>query len=222
MAETLAATRLEIDAQRAHVEETAERLRARVKRAVDVRAKIRENPLQVALLVGGAAFLFAGGPMRVARLLRRRMGPRTRAEKAYDALPKPLQDLVDTVAERLGPRAVEARNALALQLLSIGGRPGERRKFDKALAKELVEGPPGPGRTAWKAVEAAALVLSAALARKAVERFLSGEPPVGLVPALDAAGTAGGAAEPDPRHAKDDITRPSGQRAMAEREHRRR
>ena len=196
MAETLAATRLEIDAQRAHIEETAQRLRARVKRAVDIRTKVRENPLQVALLVGGAVFLLAGGPVRVARLIRRRSAP-TRAEKAYDALPKPLQDLVDTVAERVGPRAAEARDALALQLLSIGGKPGERRKFDKALAKELAEGPPGPSRAAWKAFEAAALVLSAALARKAVERFLSGEPPIGLHPALDAAGTLGGAAEPE-------------------------
>ena len=197
MAETLAETRLEIDAQRAHLQETAERLRARVKRAVDIRAKIRENALVVAGLVGGAVFLVAGGPVRVAKLLRRRAGPKTRAEKAYDALPGPLQDLVDTVADRVGPRAAEARNALALQLLAIGGKPGERRKFDKALAKELAEGPPGPNRAAWKAFGAGAAILSAALARKAVEKFLSGEPPAGVVPALDAVGTAGGAAEPD-------------------------
>ncbi len=215
MAETLAATRLEIDAQRAHLEATAERLRARVKRAVDIKAKVRENPLLTVALVGGAVFLIAGGPIRVAKLLRRRMGPRTRAEKAYDALPRPLQDLVDTVAERVGPRAAEARDALALQLLSLGGKPGERRKFDKALAKELAEGPPGPNRAAWKAFEAGAAILSAALARKAVERFLSGEPPLGVHPALDAAGTLGGAAEPEPRHAKDDVTRPPAQRAAA-------
>lgn len=197
MGETLAATRLEIDAQRAHIQETGDRLKARVKRAVDVKAKVRENPLLVAGLVGGAVFLIVGGPVRVAKLIRRRAGPKTRAEKAYDALPSPLQDLVDTVADRVGPRAAEARNALALQLLSIGGKPGERRKFDKALAKELAEGPPGPNRAAWKAFEAGAAILSAALARKAVEKFLSGEPPIGLHPALDAVGTVGGAAEPD-------------------------
>ena len=197
MGQTLAETRLGIDAQRAELQQTAERLRARVQRAFDVKAKVRENPLLVAGLVGGAVFLAVGGPVRVARLLRRRSAP-TRAEKAYDALPKPLQDLVDTVADRVGPRAAEARNALALQLLSIGGKPGERRKFNKELAKELAEGPPGPSRAAWKAFEAGAAILSAALARKAVEKFLSGEPPVGIAPAFDAVGTAGGAAEPEP------------------------
>ena len=48
----------------------------------------------------------------------------------------------------------------------------------------------------WQAFEAGAAVITAALARKAVERFLSGEPPSGVT-ALDAAGTAGGAAKPD-------------------------
>ena len=46
------------------------------------------------------------------------------------------------------------------------------------------------------AFEAAAAIITAALARKAVERFLSGEPPSGH-PTLDAVGTIGGAAEPD-------------------------
>ena len=197
MGETLAETRVEIDAQRAYLQETAERLRARVKRAVDIKAKVRENPLLVAGLVGGAVFLAAGGPVRVARLIRRRAGPKTGPEKAYDALPKPLQDLVDTVADRVGPRAGEARQALAVELARWRHDPRHGGKIDKKLAKELAEGPPGPGRAGWRAFEAAAAILSAALARKAVERFLSGEPPVGISPTLDAVGTAGGAAKPD-------------------------
>lgn len=196
MGETLAETRLEIDAQRAQVQETADRLKARVRRAVDVKAKLRENPLLFAGLAGGAVFLLVGGPTRIARLVRRRAAP-TPPEKVYDSLPKPLQDLVDTVAERVGPRAVEARQALALEVARWRHDPRHNKKLEKELAKELVEGPPGPGRLAWKTFEAAAAILSAALARKAVERFLSGEPPIGLHPALDAAGTLGGAAEPD-------------------------
>jgi hypothetical protein len=43
---------------------------------------------------------------------------------------------------------------------------------------------------------------------------LSGEPPSGI-PGLDAAGTVGGAAEPDARHAREDVTRPPEQRAAA-------
>lgn len=196
MGETLAETRLEIDAQRAHLQETADRLKARVRRAVDIKAKIRENPLAVAGLAGGAIFLLAGGPTRIGRLVRRRVA-KTQPEKAYDSLPKPLQDLVDTVADRVGPRAAEAREGLAFELARWRHDPRHSKKMEKQLAKELVEGPPGAGRTAWKAFEAAAAILSAALARKAVERFLSGEAPLGVHPALDAAGTVGGAAEPD-------------------------
>ena len=43
-------------------------------------------------------------------------------------------------------------------------------------------------------------ILTAALARKAIERFLSGPPPSGI-DTLDALGTLGGAAEPDPGRA---------------------
>lgn len=196
MGQTPAQTRLAIEAQRAQLQETADRLRERVRRAVDVRAKVRENPLLVAGLVVGAVFLATGGPVRVARLIRGRVRPKTPAERAYDALPRPLQALVDGVASRVGPRAAEAREALALELLGWGRDPRNRRKFDKELAKQLAEGPPGANRTAWRAFEAAAAIISAALARKAVERFLSGEPPTGSATA-DAFGTIGGAAEPD-------------------------
>jgi hypothetical protein len=41
----------------------------------------------------------------------------------------------------------------------------------------MVEGPPGPGRTAWKAAEAALTLLSAAMARRAIEQFITGEAP---------------------------------------------
>jgi hypothetical protein len=193
--EALAATRVEIEAQRRDLQATRDRLEARVRRTLDIPAKVRENPLVAAGLVGAAAFFAVGGPTRLARLVRRRAAP-TPTEKAYDNLPKPLQDLVDTVAERVGPRAEEARQALAVELARWRHDPRHNRKVEKQIAKQLVEGPPGPGRAGWRAFEAFAAIISAALARKAVERFLSGEPPWGH-PALDAAGTAGGAAEPD-------------------------
>jgi hypothetical protein len=46
----------------------------------------------------------------------------------------------------------------------------------------MVEGPPGPERTIWKASEAALTLLSAALARKAIEAFITGERPGGKSP----------------------------------------
>ncbi len=175
MGETLDQTRVEIAAQRALLDATAQRLEARVRRAVDVKAKFRENPALFIGLGAGAVFLLAGGPVRVARLVRRRMMP-TGSEKAYDALPAPMQAWVDSLAGSVGPRAERARETLAGELLAWRQAPLRDKKARKELAKQMVEGPPGPGRTTWKAFEAAAAVLSAALARRAVERFLSGEP----------------------------------------------
>jgi len=193
--ETLAETRLEVDAQRVEMEQTAEQLRARVQHTLDLRARLRENPALFVGLGAGAVFLLAGGPVRLARLARRRL-MRTQPEKAYDTLPKPMQSWVDSLVDKVGPRADEARQLLAAELVRWRAEPTKNKKLRKELAKQMVEGPPGPGRTGWKAFEAAAAIISAALARKAVERFLSGEPPSGIPP-LDAAGTAGGAAEPE-------------------------
>ena len=208
--EPLAETRLAIDRQRAELELTSDQLRD----ALDIRKRFRENPALVLGLGAGAVFLIAGGPIRVAKHLRRRLF-RSDPEKAYDALPKPMQSWVDTMAGTIGPRAAEARQALSEELVRWRRDPKSNRKISKKMAEELAKGPAGPKRTAWTAFEAGAAILTAALARKAVERFLSGEPPTGVGP-LDAAGTVGGAAKPDPRHAKDDITRSPGERARSE------
>jgi hypothetical protein len=207
--EPLAETRLAINAQRTELERTSDQLRD----ALDIRARFRENPALVIGLGAGAAFLIAGGPVRVAKLIRRRLF-RSDPEKAYDALPKPMQSWVDHMAGAVGPRAAEARESLAEELQRWRHDPRKHGKVSKKLAKQIAEGPPGPQRAAWQAFEAGAAILTAALARKAVERFLSGEPPSGIPP-LDAAGTVGGAAQPDPRHAKDDVTRSGGERAQA-------
>jgi hypothetical protein len=210
--EPLAETRLAISAQRAELERTSDQLRD----ALDLPKRFRENPALVVGLGAGAVFLLAGGPVRVAKLVRRRIF-RSDPEKTYDALPKPMQAWVDHMAGAVGPRAAEARQTLSEELLRWRHDPRKHGKVSKKLAKQIAEGPPGPRRAAWGAFEAGAAILTAALARKVVERFLSGEPPSGIAP-LDAAGTAGGAAKPDPRHAKDDVTRSPGERAHAARE----
>lgn len=210
--DALAETRLAISAQRTELERTADQLRE----ALDVRKRFSENP---ALFIGvgaGAVFLLAGGPGRAARLIRRRLF-RTDPEKAYDSLPRPMQTWVDHMAGAVGPKASEAREVLSQELLRWRHDPRRHGRISKKLAKQVAEGPPGPQRAAWNAFEAFAAIITAALARKAVERFLSGEPPSGIAP-LDAAGTMGGAAKPDAKHAKDDITRPREQRAAAARE----
>lgn len=190
MGETFAETRMRVEAQRAHLSDTGERLKARARRAVDIKGKFRENPVLFAGLAAGAVFLAVGGPIRVARMARRRLRP-TPPERAYDALPGGLQSWVDTLSDRLGPRAEDARDALSRELIRWRHDPVKSKKLSKEMAERLVEGPPGPSRAGWKAFEAAAAIITAALARKAVERFLSGEPSSGS-PTKDAASTAAG------------------------------
>ena len=177
MGETLAETRVEVEAQRAQLQRTGERLEARVRHAMDIKGRFRENP---ALFIGlglGAAFLVAGGPQRVARTLRRRLRPKA-AEQAHDALPKAMQAWVDTVAGGVGPRAEKARDALVEELQGWRRDQFKSSKARKELARAMVDGPPGPSRAAWKAAEAALTLVAAAVARKAIERFVTGgEPP---------------------------------------------
>ena len=205
----LAETRLAITAQRAELERTADQLRD----ALNVKKRFQENPALVIGIGAGAIFLLAGGPVRVAKLLRRRVF-RSDPEKAYDALPKPMQGWVDHMTATIGPRADDARQALSEELLRWRHNPRKHGKISKKLAEQVAEGPPGPQRAAWNAFEAGAAILTAALARKAVERFLSGDPPRGN-PTLDALGTMGGAAEPEPEEVAEDVTQPPHVRRAA-------
>jgi hypothetical protein len=172
MGETIAETRVEIAAQRAEMEATADRLCD----AFDLGRRIRENPGVVIGVGAAAAFLVAGGPRRLSRLLRRRLAPNA-AEQAYDALPATMQAWVSTLAGDAGPRAAAVRDELVEELRRWRRDPIKDKKARKELAKRMVEGPPGPGRAAWNAAETALGLVAAALARKAIQRFLSDEPP---------------------------------------------
>jgi hypothetical protein len=176
--ETLAETRLEVDAQRAELDRTAQALEKRVRHALDIKARFRENPALFIGLGAGAAFLLVGGPMRIARLVRRRTNPST-AEQAYDALPRPMRQWVDTLAGEVGPRAADARAALVEELHRWRMEPLKNKKARRELAKAMAEGPPGPSRAGWKAAEAALTLVSAALARRAIAAFVTGEQPIG-------------------------------------------
>jgi hypothetical protein len=174
--ETLAETRVEVATQRAENERNATELEARVRHALDIKARFRENPL-VFIGVGAAVvFLVAGGPGRVIRAVKRRTNP-SRAEELYDALPSSMQAWVDALVSGTGPRAQAARDTLVEELQRWRHEPIKDKKARQELAKAMVEGPPGPQRTAWKAAEVAAGLVSAALARKAIEAFITGERP---------------------------------------------
>ena len=188
MGETIAETRVEIAAQRAEMEATAGRLRD----ALDLGRRIRENPGVVIGVGAAAAFLVAGGPRRLSRLLRRRLAPNA-AEQAYDALPATMQAWVSTLAGEAGPRAAAVRDELVEELRRWRRDPIKDKKARKELAKQMVEGPPGPGRTAWTVAETALGLVAAAVARKAIARFLTDEPP-----AMDRAATSASAAAATP------------------------
>jgi hypothetical protein len=187
--ETLVETRVEVANQRAANEQAATELEARLRHALDFKARFRENPLPFVGVGAAAVFLVAGGPKRVAHLIRRRVRP-TNVEQAYDALPKPMQAWVDTLVSEVGPQADAARASLVEELQHGRSAPMKDKKARKELAKAMVEGPPGPSRTAWKAAEAALTLLSAALARRAIEQFLTGDGRRTPAPPADAATAA--------------------------------
>ena len=176
MGETLAETRVEVAAQRAENERNAAELEARIRYALDIRARFRENPLVFVGIGAAVVFLVVGGPGRVVKTIRRRTNP-SRAEQAYDALPSTMQAWVDTLVSGTGPKAQQARDVLVEELQRWRHDPIKDKKARQELAKAMVEGPPGPQRTAWKAAEVAAGLISAALARKAIEAFITGEKP---------------------------------------------
>jgi hypothetical protein len=207
--EPLAETRLAIATQRTELERTADQLRD----AFDIRKRFQENPAMVVGVAAGAVFLITGGPVRVAKLVRRRVF-RSNPEKAYDSLPKPMQQWVDHMAGAVGPRASDARDSLANDLAQWRRDPRKHGKISKKLAQQIAEGPPGPQRALWQALEAGGAILTAALARKAVERLLAGEPPESER-TFAATGVEGGASATD--DAKSDLTRSSGEHTAAPR-----
>lgn len=171
MGETIDQTRLEIVAQRAELEATAEHLRE----SLDLRRRVRENPGAVIGIGVVAAFLVVGGPRRIARILRGTMAPHA-AEEAYDALPESMKAWVSALAGEAGPKSSKVRDELVEELRRWRRDPIKDRKARKELARQMVQGPPGPQHTAWTAAETALTLVAAALARKAVARFLTDEP----------------------------------------------
>lgn len=173
MGATFDETRVELEAQRARVRATAQRLEAATRHALDLQARIRENPIQTAAIAGGLAFLLLGGPRRVIRKVRQTVRG-SDAERAYAALPGSLRALIDSAAPGRGDARDEARRQLALALHAWREDPKNRRRAER-LASETLS-PPGPGRALWSVVEIAGATAAGILARRAVSRWLTGDP----------------------------------------------
>ena len=172
MGETLAETRIEIDAKKAELERTSAQLRD-VARRPEARQgepapdhRHRRN-----------------GRVPDRRRARRSWRPscgaassRRDAEKAFDSPPK-----ADAVLDRShgGSCRTSGRRGSRVpreELAAWRSNPRKNGKISKKLAKQIAEGPPGPSRTAWTVAEAVATVVLTAIARKAVMRVISGQP----------------------------------------------
>ena len=98
------------------------------------------------------------------------------AEQAYDALPESMRAWVSALADEAGPKSRDVRDQIVEELRRWRRDPIKDRKARRELARQMVEGPAGPARTAWTAAETALGLVAAALARKAIARFLTNEP----------------------------------------------
>ncbi len=119
-----AAALADVLAARAALGDELIRLEASARAAVDVKAKVRRNPGKTAAVVGGTAFVVAGGPRRVFRAARRRVFG------APDPLPPSLlPDQVDKAVRALGDDGAKVRGALEREFADFvsGGVRAENR-----------------------------------------------------------------------------------------------
>ncbi len=155
------AARHEAREARAALTEEIERLEASARAAVDIRAKVRRNPVRTAGIAAGAGFLLVGGPVRVARRARNAIFgkpdplPRSMLPKEIDKALSELGPDGDRVrgtierefAEYLREKAPERRSrsltGTAASLAGLVGRPVAQR-VGRQLAEQLLA-PDGPG-----------------------------------------------------------------------------
>lgn len=173
MGATLDETRVELAAQRAKVRGTADRLEAATRRALNVKAKVRGNPVKTVALVAGLGYVLLGGPRKTIRQLRRAIGGPPSGARAYAALPDPLRSLIDDWAPGRGTEREEARNQLAVALHAWREDPKNRKRANRLVSETLT--PPGPERAFWALVEVVALTAAGIIGRQVVARRLTQE-----------------------------------------------
>ncbi len=101
------AARAEVAAARGRLEEELLRLEASARAAVDVKARVRRNPVKAAGAAAGAGFLAVGGPRRVLR------GARNAIFGKPDPLPKSmLPKEVDATLRKLGTDGERVRGVI--------------------------------------------------------------------------------------------------------------
>ena len=154
----VAAALKDVDAARENVATELDNLNTSVRAAVDIPAKIRNNPVPTLGAAGGAAFLLLGGPRRVAESLEKRLFP-----KRYSRPPKVLPRDVEKTLDRL-PEEDRAKIRAHLE-----------RDFAAYLRDEHAKDPPNARNAAWKTYELLLGTVGARAARELV-KFLFEDP----------------------------------------------
>jgi hypothetical protein len=148
MAEATDEARQEVVHARQALSAEVDDLGAATRAALDIPAKVRQNPLRAAGLAGGAVFLAAGGPKRVLKAVERRVAP-SRQQRIKTVLPKEIEKLVD----KLGDDSDKVRGQL-------------ERDFVTYLKKEHPEVAPGGRSSFWRTYDVFIGSLGALAARE--------------------------------------------------------
>jgi hypothetical protein len=155
MADSVADARQEVVNARQAASAELDELGASAREAANIPAKIKRNPVRAAGLLGGAAFLAAGGPRRVLKAAERRFLP-SRADKVKSVLP----DQVARAVSKLGDDADAVRAHL-------------ERDFMTYLEKRHPEEVPSGRRSFWKTYDTVVGIVGAAAAREMLKRFMT-------------------------------------------------
>ena len=149
----------EIEAARANLTESLDRLGDATHSALDVPAKIKRNPVKTAALVGGTGFLLVGGPRKVARYVGRRIFPQR---------PDPHAGILPAEIEKV------------LKDSGVAKDPDVRRALNKDFAEYLkskgkYEPEPSAQASFWRTFDRVAGPLGTAGARVMVQRLMEAE-----------------------------------------------
>jgi hypothetical protein len=130
----VAAARAEALVARAALDDEIDRLEAAARAALDVRAKIRRNPVRVAGAAAGAGFLLVGGPRKVLR------GARNAVFGKPDPLPKSmLPREIDKAISELGDDGARVRGTIEREFAAyLKERAPERRRLDLSGMTTLI------------------------------------------------------------------------------------
>lgn len=123
MGEGTNAARAQVLAARGAAGDELDRLEASARAAVDIKAKVRRNPVRTAGLAAGAGFLAVGGPVKVLRSARNAIFGKP------DPLPKSmLPKEIDKALKELGTDGARVRGTLEREFAGYLEERGPERK----------------------------------------------------------------------------------------------